>query len=468
MSSPALRHILVCALIFSGLSAMAENQPNSCEPSGVRDPEAKKCLRTFCEAKNACAQARQGADTQAGALANRATTETAGQIRVRGNADRNQSTTSNASTAYSTGRSACERVKPDCKDKSKCNVSGIIGQSAAARVRREQTSCDTTIQQHITALTRAERETSRIASGSGQTGEASEGGNQGNQAGQQQGQQPQQQPQQQSQSPQSPQASQSPSQNPAQQESPKPADDVCQGANANLYAQCKSAVADKCKGQSAGAVGFGTADPDCVNGAAAKPTALSARCARFKQQCAGDAAGCLKNMSSVDRTRIQSECLGSGAEGPAQGTAGFGTQSLDSGVAAASGGAGGGGGGGASVGTSSGATLDDLSDLKLPFDSFGEREGLAGDSLRVDASGGYSQSVSENNSSDSPSSSSPGSPTPSDVDRTIASQAEGLPSAANATDVTNRYGPSVFSIQSDVLKNRCLRGRMLHCRPQVK
>lgn len=471
MSSPAIRHILVCVLIFSGLSAVAENQSDSCEPSGVTDPEAKKCLRAFCVAKNACARARATADTQAGQLANQATAATANQTRVNRNADRNRTTNSGASAAYSTGRDACERVKPDCKNESKCNIAAIRDQRASTRVKREQTSCETTIQDHITALTSAQNETSRIASGSGNTGEASDGGKESNPAGQQQGQPPGQQPQQeqsQQQSPQSPPPSpqSSQAQTPAQQEAPKPADDVCQGANANLYAQCKSVVADKCKGQSPGAVGFGTPDPECANAASAKPAALSATCARFKQQCAGDTAGCLKTMSSVDRAKIQSECLGRGAEEPAQGTAGFGTQSLDSAVASTGGG--GGGGGGASVGTSSGAKLDDLSDLKLPFESFGEREGIATDSLRVDSSGGYSQSVSDNNSSDSPSSSNSGSVAPMDVDRSIASQADGLPSVGNATDVTNRFGPSVFSIQSDVIKNRCLRGRLLHCRPQAK
>lgn len=470
MSSPALRHIVMCALIFIGCLSFAAENSEQCKQAGGSDPEAIKCLRAACEAQLACNTAATKADADAASRAAEAKATIGGRQDIFNASAAEKAMHAKAANDFMTGKKACENAVPSCK--SPCNLAGIRDVGQKQVVTNNQATCKSNIESKTTNLAGKES-TERAAAG--QTGKVSDnsGGN-GNPANQDQQQQNQNQQQQQQSPQQSPQSSpQSTPQSPQQSSSSQtPADsnqnqqqqagaDPCQGANASLYAQCKGVVKEKCKNATPGAVGFSQPDPECTGGSAA--AVASATCARFKQQCAGDSKTCLATMSATDRAKIQSECLSNGSEAEAvrQGTAGFATAS-----AGISTGGGGGGGGGASVGSSSGATLDDLANLKLPLGADSQREG-AQDGMRVDAAGGYSSDPGGGPGDSGGSAIGMGGAKTSSADRSIAADG-GIPPSANATDVTNRYGPSVFSISSEVLRARCSKGRLLHCAPSVK
>lgn len=374
----------------------------------------------------------------------------------------------------------CTDKKKSCEDECDENKIGaeFLGDKRrieADKIKKTKKECVQEFDKLLGKLGSEAGQASGSQAGGTSTADSSKGENKEQAAQQQQPQQPPPQqppPAQSSQSPQAPQAPQSPQATPptTPTETPKAEADPCTGANANLYSQCKAKIAERCASQSPGAVGFGTPDPECVaakNGTTAP--AVSATCARFKQQCASNTAGCLKSMSATEQAKIQSECLGGdgqAADGPTSGTAGFQTASTSS--SSAGGSSAGGGSGGSTPGTSAGATLtDDYERLKKQYDAMGSREGT-GDNLHVDSGGGYSGGGGDgggSSSESSPMSLGRGRSSPS-AERTIASQS--VPNSANATDVDGRYGRSVFSISTDVLKARCAKGRLLHCTPEVK
>lgn len=130
-------------------------------------------------------------------------------------------------------------------------------------------------------------------------------------------------------------------------------------------------------------------------------------------------------------------------------------ESIPGGGGAAGGGSkGGGGGGGAPGGAGNTQSLIDASKLNLA-ELQGSREGA---SLAADSAGGFSGYGGGAKGDDE--SSIPGMKTQSQGGNgTIAG------GVASATDVEKRYGPSVITIVSDVIRNKCAQGRFLHCGP---
>lgn len=120
----------------------------------------------------------------------------------------------------------------------------------------------------------------------------------------------------------------------------------------------------------------------------------------------------------------------------------------------------GGGGGGGGLG-SSGAQATLVPDIKIPETAAGMKEGLGGG---VDSAGGFSgygtASAGGAGLEDLPPLGGGG--------RATASASAGSfgTMSANATDIGRTPGPSVISIVSDVIRNRCNAGRFLHCEPK--
>jgi len=267
---------------------------------------------------------------------------------------------------------------------------------------------------------------------------------------------------------------------------------LCEGPNAHLHVQCKQKVEADCKVGATGAAaekcsgfcsGIGGDTPYCQTSNSFK-TASANYCSRagkemcpgcsgFQKQCPGDAASCLRQMSATQVQNIRSNC----ADGPGAADLGvanaLNASEREVGFASSSapitGGSGGGGGSsGYGGGAGGGAVLDDA-DLIRRMKAQAEADTGPREmgSLNVDSSGGYSGGGDDGGfgslKSDDPFSL----PASGSGGRSVASDFSEQ-SVPGVSDVQNRHGPSLFSISSGVLKARCQRGMLLHCRPRTK
>ncbi len=187
-------------------------------------------------------------------------------------------------------------------------------------------------------------------------------------------------------------------------------------------------------------------------------------CPGFAASCpSGNAASCLQNMSTSAVQNIKSNCgdapgLADPAVAKALSTPGYSAQSI--------GGAGNGTSGGGAM-SGGGDTTAMLANPRLNNEDAqkGTREG---GSLGVEGGGGGYSGGSDSNSNvfgDSESSS------------PMFGQGVGARGLASAFEtqsvdsghqVVDRYGPSLFTILGETIKNRCAEGKLLHCRPERK
>ncbi len=181
---------------------------------------------------------------------------------------------------------------------------------------------------------------------------------------------------------------------------------------------------------------FGGTNPNCVPKAASGPATATTE-DPLKKKCEGT-------------TDNSPECLA--YRGKKIGVASIPTAGFQ---AASTGGGGGGGSGSTASGTQAVLTPD----IKIP-DSQGTKEGL---NAGVDSAGGFSgygtASAGGSTLEDMP---------PLGGSRNTASAAGGGLAAMGlgVTDVARSHGPSVITIVSDVIRNRCNAGRFLHCEPR--